>query len=206
MQILALSGSRNRQGKTAQAMNAILKGVTEAGGYSECIFLTELALERCRQCNSDGWGVCRSEGHCIIEDDFALVVERIEAADVVVFANPVYFGDLSESMRGFLDRFRRTRLTRRPPAARGVPGPTPFGGGGAPAIGLCYAGGSGNGTISCCANLERILQICGFDVIDMIPARRQNLEIKLPMLELVGKWLVTKPTSGPWPPPIHPGR
>ena len=206
MQILALSGSRNRQGKTAQAMNAILKGVTEAGGYSECIFLTELALERCRQCNSDGWGVCRSEGHCIIEDDFALVVERIEAADVVVFANPVYFGDLSESMRGFLDRFRRTRLTRRPPAARGVPGPTPFGGGGAPAIGLCYAGGSGNGTISCCANLERILQTCGFDVIDMIPARRQNLEIKLPMLELVGKWLVTKPTSGPWPPPIHPGR
>ena len=206
MQILALSGSRNRQGKTAQAMNAILKGVTEAGGYSECIFLTELALERCRQCNSDGWGVCRSEGHCIIEDDFALVVERIEAADVVVFANPVYFGDLSESMRGFLDRFRRTRFTRRPPAAHGVPGPTPFGGGGAPAIGLCYAGGSGNGTISCCANLERILQTCRFDVIDMIPARRQNLEIKMPMLELVGKWLVTKPTSGPWPPPIHPGR
>ena len=206
MQILALSGSRNRQGKTAQCINAILKGVTEAGGYSECIFLTELALERCRQCNSDGWGVCRSEGHCIIEDDFASVVERIEAADVIVFANPVYFGDLSESMRGFLDRFRRTRPTRRPPAARGVPGPTPFGGGGAPAIGLCYAGGSGNGTISCCANLERILQTCGFDVIDMIPARRQNLEIKLPMLELVGKWLVTKPTSGPWPPPIHPGR
>ena len=197
MQILALSGSRNRQGKTAQAMNAILKGVTEAGGYSECIFLTELALERCRQCNSDGWGVCRSEGHCIIEDDFASVVEKIEAADVVVFANPVYFGDLSESMRGFLDRFRRTRFTRRPPAAQGVSRPTPFGGGGAPAIGLCYAGGSGNGTISCCANLERILQTCGFDVIDMIPARRQNLEIKLPMLELVGKWLVTKPTSGP---------
>jgi hypothetical protein len=42
-----------------------------------------------------------------------------------------------------------------------------------------------------------VLQICGFDVVDMIPVRRQNIDMKLPMLEHVGKWLVTKPTSGP---------
>ena len=75
---------------------------------------------------------------------------------------------------------------------------------GTPAIGYCYAGGSGNGTASCCANLERILQTCGFDVVDMILARRQNLDVKVPMLESVGKWLVTKPTSGPpLPPPAR---
>lgn len=205
MQVLVLSGSRNRQGKTAQAINAILKGVDKAGGNSESIFLTELALEKCRQCNDDGWGDCRSKGQCIIEDDFASIVEKIETADVLVFATPVYYGDLSESMRGFLDRFRRTRFIRRPPAGQSVPGLPPYGGSTA-AIGLCYAGGSGNGTISCCANLERILQTSGFDVVDMIPARRQNLEIKLPMLELVGEWLVTKPTSGPWPLPNPPSR
>jgi NAD(P)H-dependent FMN reductase len=196
MQILIISGSRNRQGQTAEAINAIREGIAKAGGNSECSFLTELSLELCRQCDSDGWGICQSEGRCIIEDDFVSIVERVESSDLIVFATPVYFGDLSESMRGFLDRFRRTRFTR-PPAAPGVPGPIPFGGGGTPAIGLCYAGGSGFGTISCCANLERILQISGFDVVDMIPVRRQNLEVKLPMLELVGKWLVTKPTSGP---------
>ncbi len=65
MHILALSGSRNRQGKTARAMNAILKGVAEAGGNSESVFLTEVTLERCRQCNDDGWGDCRSKGQCI---------------------------------------------------------------------------------------------------------------------------------------------
>jgi len=205
MQVLVLSGSRNRQGKTAQAINAILKGVDKAGGNSESIFLTELALEKCRQCNDDGWGDCRSKGRSIIEDDFASIVEKIETADVLVFATPVYYGDLSESMRGFLDRFRRTRFIRRPPAGQSVPGLPPYGGSTA-AIGLCYAGGSGNGTISCCANLERILQTSGFDVVDMIPARRQNLEIKLPMLELVGEWLVTKPTSGPWPLPNPPSR
>ena len=37
---------------------------------------------------------------------------------------------------------------------------------------------------------------CGFDVVDMIPVRRQNLEFKLPLLELTGQWLTSKPVSG----------
>ena len=193
MQILVLSGSRNREGQTARAIKAIQKGISDAKGKSEVLFLTELNLERCRQCDPDGWGLCRREGRCIIEDDFPSIVKKIEAADVVVFANPVYFGDLSESMRGFLDRFRRTRFMR---PGGGPPGPFPPGGG-KPAIGLCYAGGSGNGTISCAANLERILQFSGFDIVDMIPLRRQNFDFKLPILELTGKWLVSKPNSGP---------
>jgi NAD(P)H-dependent FMN reductase len=197
MQILILSGSRNRNGKTARAIKAIRKGITEAKGKSEVIFLPGLKLERCRQCEADGWGICRREGRCIIEDDFAGIAEKVKSADAVVFANPVYFGDLAESMKTFLERYRRTRFMRPGAAPRGPFPPS----GGIPAIGLCYAGGSGNGTVSCAFFLERILQMCGFDVVDMIQARRQNLEIKLPMLELTGKWLVTKPTSGPWPPP-----
>lgn len=200
MHILALSGSRNRQGKTARAVNAILKGVAEAGGTSGSVFLTELTLERCRQCNDDGWGDCRSKGQCIIEDDFTSIVEKMEAADVIVFANPVYFGDLSESMRGFLDRFRRIGFTRRFQAGQATPRSSSLGGGSTPVVGLCHAGGSGGGAIACCVNLERILQTCGFDVVDMIAVRRQNLKAKMPMLELVGEWLVSKPTSGPWPP------
>jgi multimeric flavodoxin WrbA len=191
--VLVISGSRNREGQTARAIKAIQKGITEGKGNSEVIFLTEMNLERCRQCDADGWGICRKEGRCIIEDDFDGIVEKIKKSDAVVFANPVYFGDLSESMRGFLDRYRRTHFMRP-----GAPPPGPFPGvGGTPAIGYCYAGGSGNGTISCCASLERMLQTCGFDVVDMIPARRQNLDIKLWILEMTGRWLATGPTSGP---------
>ena len=191
MQILILSGSRNREGQTARAIKAITRGIAEAGGQSETVFLTELSLERCRQCDPDGWGLCRREGKCIIEDDFSTAVDKVKAADVIVFANPVYFGDLSDSMKCFLDRIRRTVFFKMISGGRGEP--LEFA---KPAVGLCYAGGSGNGTTSCCANLERILQTIGFDVVDMIPARRQNLEAKIPMLELTGKWLVTRPTSG----------
>jgi multimeric flavodoxin WrbA len=198
MKVLFISGSRNREGQTARAIKAIQKGVKEAKGKTEVIFLTELSLERCRQCDPDGWGLCRKEGRCIIEDDLPVLSDKVMAADVLVFANPVYFGDLSESMRCFLDRFRRTLF--KPGAA---PRPGFPAAGGTPAIGICYAGGSGNGTVSCAASLERVLQTCGFDVVDMIQVRRQNIDIKIPMLEMTGKWLVTRPTSGPplMPPP-----
>ena len=195
MNILILSGSRNREGQTARAINALCKGISDEGASSETLFLTELNLEHCRQCDADGWGLCRREGKCIVEDDFTSIIAKIEAADVVVFANPVYFGDQSESMRALLDRYRRITHIGLIGAGRG-PGSFPSGGG-TPAIAICYAGGSGNGTISCCASLEKVLQTCGFDVVDMIPARRQNLEAKLPILEMTGRWLATRPTSGP---------
>jgi multimeric flavodoxin WrbA len=202
MKILVLSGSRNRQGKTAEAISAVCRGVAKGGGSSEVVFLSELKLERCRQCNADGWGICRSEHRCIIEDDFAELVKKVKAADVLVFANPVYFGDLSECMRGFLDRYRRVHFMMGGPGTPGFTAKADT----IPAIGYCYAGGSGNGTTSCCANLEKILQNCGFDVVDMVPARRQNLQAKLPQLEMEGQWLASKPTSGAWPPPMAQGK
>jgi multimeric flavodoxin WrbA len=174
-----------------------------ADAQSDSLFLTERNVERCRQCNQDGWGICLSEERCIIDDDFSSLVERVSLADLVIFATPVYFHDLSESMKGFLDRLRRIgfpKILRQPGPV--IPGPI-LNGQGTPAIGMCYAGGSGNGTTSCCLNLERTLQTCGFDVVDMIPIRRQNLEMKLAFLEHVGAWLATRPTSGP---PVAPPR
>ena len=200
MQIMIISGSRNRKGRTARAIEAIGKGVAKAGGKSESIFLPELDIERCRQCDQEGWGVCHSENRCIIEDDFDLIVAKLSIADAVVFASPVYFYDLSESMRAFLDRLRR--ITPRPdPGPRRVfpmPGVSPLmpPPGATPAIGVCMAGGGGGGAPYCCVILERFLPECGFDVVDMIPIRRQNFEFKLPILELTGEWLATKPTSG----------
>jgi len=198
MKVLILSGSRNREGQTARIIKAVQKGLSAGKAESDVIFLVEKAIERCRMCDPDGWGLCRRESRCIIEDDCPKIIEQVKAADALVFANPVYFSDLSESMRSFLDRFRRTLFK---PGKAPAPG---FGAtGGTPAIGICYAGGSGNGTASASFNLERILQTCGLDVIDMINVRRQNIEAKIPQLEIVGKWLASRPTSGPplGPPP-----
>ena len=174
-----ISGSRNPEGQTAQAVGAARKGMEAVGCDVETLFLPALDVERCRQCDNDGWGLCRKEGHCVIDDDFAATVEKIGEADAVIFSTPVYFSDLSESMRAFTDRLRRIR---RHDVGRAVME-------GKLAVGLCVAGGGGGGAPTCCVSLEKTLSTWGFDVVDVIPVRRQNLEAKLPRLRLAGAWL-----------------
>jgi multimeric flavodoxin WrbA len=176
---IVVSGSRDPQGRTARAADALARGFRSAGGAVETVFLPEMKVERCRQCDSDGWGLCRKEGRCVIEDDLAGLAARLKAADAAVFATPVYYGDLSESLRAFLERLRRTSTNEAGKA--GLPGK--------PAVGIAVAGGGGGGGPACTVSLERILRIIGFDVIDLVPVRRQNLEFKLGVLEATGEWL-----------------
>ena len=179
MQVTIVLGSRNPDGQTARAAHALLKGVTDAGGTGQEIYLPKMQIESCRQCEDSGWGICRSEGRCVIDDDLAAIVKKIEASDAVVFATPVYFSDLSESMRTFLDRLRRT--TRHPTGKAKIEGKL--------ALGICVAGGGGGGAPACTVTLDKVLRTCGFDLVDLVPVRRQNLDMKLDVLRLTGKWL-----------------
>ena len=185
MKALLVSGSRNPDGQTAQAAQAVLEGFTASGGETESVFLPSIEIECCRQCDEKGWGICRTEGQCVIEDDLEDILAKIKAADAVIFATPVYYGDLAESMRAFTDRVRR--CVTHSDDTSGIEGKI--------AIGVCVAGGGGGGAPSCCATLDRVLRISGFDVVDMIPVRKQNLDVKRAQLKLVGEWLATGPSS-----------
>jgi len=185
MKAVAILGSRNPDGRTSAVAKALLEGLTSEGWQGEVVFLPQKSIERCRQCEADGWGTCRSEGRCVIEDDFVSLVDWIREADAVVFATPVYFGDLSESMRTFLDRLRR--ICRHQDGKAGV--------GDKPAVGICVAGGGGGGAPACAASLDRVLRTCGFDVVDMIPARRQNLNLKVDILKTTGQWMAAYVSS-----------
>ena len=185
MKTVVLSGSRNPKGQTARSVAALVEGLGGADGDAEIVFLPARDVRRCAQCDDNGWGLCRSEGRCVLEDDFAALVEAVRSADAAVFATPVYFSDLSESLRAFLDRLRR--ITRHEAGKRGVEG--------TPAVGVCVAGGGGGGAPACTLALEKILAPCGFDVVDVIPVRRQNLDMKLGVLKTTGAWLAGCPKS-----------
>jgi len=185
MRIAAIVGTRSEKGQTGRAAKAFVAGAAGAGAKVEEFYLPKMKIERCRQCEDNGWGKCRSDGYCVIEDDFAGLVEKIRGADGAVFANPVYFSDLSESLRAFLDRLRR--ITRHDAGKAGITDK--------PAVGISVAGGGGGGAPACTVSLEKVLSTCGFDVVDMIPARRQNLEMKLDVLKATGKWFAGKPSS-----------
>ena len=180
MKLMVISGSRNPEGQTARAAGALIQGVESAGGTTELVFLPGMRIERCRQCDERGWGDCRSKGECVNKDDLAPLVKKIRDADAVAFANPVYFWDLSESLRAFLDRLRRI-CCHQDMGRQGIAGKL--------AVGICVAGGSGGGAPPAVVSLESVLTRCGFYVADMVPARRQNLDHKQHVLRATGQWL-----------------
>ena len=175
MKSLVIISSKNREGLTARAVNNLINSVD--GIEFEIVYLTGLKILSCCQCDEDGWGKCK-EGFCIIKDDFNSILKKMKKVDLFIFATPVYFSDISESLKSFLGRLRRITVNKR---SLDIINKT--------TIGICVAGDSGGGSYECVVRLKDILNACGFSVYDMIPIRRQNFEVKIEMLKTLGKLL-----------------
>lgn len=79
--------------------DAFSKGVVSAGHQIEKISLKGKTLSFCQGCN-----ICDSTGVCAIKDDAAEFVDKAAAADVLVFAGPMYHTNISGAMKTLLDR------------------------------------------------------------------------------------------------------
>lgn len=168
MRVLIFSSSPNTDGLTAACAAAALEGIQQAGGEVEEIRLNDLNIDSCSACDN-GWGTCREAHICDVLDDFQATHERTIKADAYVFVTPVYWGDLSESMKAFTDRLRRCEASRAEESGFFEK----------PVIMVAAAGGSGNGMITCLASLERWIQHVRARKWDFIPVNRWNREYKL---------------------------
>lgn len=52
-----------------------------------------------------GCNACRYGKPCVIKDDFNDLVPKIKAADLIVFASPLYFWTISSRIKAFIERF-----------------------------------------------------------------------------------------------------
>jgi len=177
MKCLAIQSSPNLNGLTSSLAQAVLNGVKTEGGVTELIHLNKLDIKSCLACDN-GWGQCREKNLCIQKDDFEALRKKITEADVIVFATPVYWHDLSESAKRFLDRLRR---------CEGFSFKT-FNG--KKIIGIASAGGSGRGAARALYNLEDYLRRLGFEIFDLVSVTRFSKDHKFSMLEEAGKRLV----------------
>ena len=168
---IIITASPNTDGLTAACGAAAMEGIQVAGGKAELFDICAGKLESCRVCGN-GWGNCRSEASCIIDDMFAEIQTKIRDSDGVILITPVYWGQQSERMKSFLDRFRRCEaFSKNGSAAKGKQ------------IDLvAAAGGSGNGTATCLAEMEMWCRHVGAVPKDRIGITRFNRE---PMLKVI---------------------
>ena len=173
MKVLVIWSSANEHGLTGEAKDRFASGLKAEGAEVEEVWLNRQKLEHCRACG-DGWGSCR-EGTCVLDDDFESLRQKVGAADGVAFISAVYWQDLTECMKAFLDRLRRCEAFKPGSIVKGK---------------RCFlaacAGGTGMGAVECLHKLEDTLKHMEMRACDRVPVMRFNQSYMLPALEQAG--------------------
>ena len=74
-------------------------GARAAGHTVEVISLRGKNIAFCRGCLA-----CQTLGRCVIDDDTVAITEKMQHADVIVFATPIYYYEMSGQLKTLLDR------------------------------------------------------------------------------------------------------
>jgi len=177
MKFIILMSSPNRNGLTAACARAAARGIRSTGCEVEQVRNNDLSIGKCQACN-DGWGTCLPEHRCQVEDDFQGLHKRLAEVDGLVLVTPVYWGDMSESAKAFMDRLRRCEATRKHGQSLLYDKPI---------IAVAAAGDSGNGMITCLLNMERWIHHVQARTFDLIPVNRWSRTYKLSAIRAAGK-------------------
>ena len=97
--ILVLSTSPRKGGNSETLADALIRGAAEAGHEAEKICLYDKTIGFCRGCLA-----CQKTHRCVIHDDADWIAQKMRAADVLVFATPIYYYEMSGQMKTLLDR------------------------------------------------------------------------------------------------------
>lgn len=92
--ILILSASLRAGSNSETLANAFADGARAAGHTVEVVSLRGKSIAFCRGCLA-----CQTLGRCVIDDDAVAITEKMQHADVIVFATPIYYYEMSGSSR-----------------------------------------------------------------------------------------------------------
>lgn len=98
--ILCLLGSPRPKGNSAALARHLLATAETHGAQVTVIELNRLSYRGCQGCYA-----CKT-GHdrCVLRDDLTGVLAAVEQTDVLVLASPVYYGEVTAQLKGFIDR------------------------------------------------------------------------------------------------------
>lgn len=99
--VLVISTSMRQKGNSDQLADEFIKGAEDAGHTVGKITLYDKAIHFCKGCLA-----CQNstQGHCVFQDDADAIIKKMAEADVIAFATPIYFYEMSGQMKTLLDR------------------------------------------------------------------------------------------------------
>lgn len=97
MKLVIINGSA-RKGNTLTALDAFIKGASESNEI-EVIQPDKLHIAPCKGC-----GACQCHKGCVDKDDTNATIDTIAAADMILFATPVYWWGMSAQLKLIIDK------------------------------------------------------------------------------------------------------
>lgn len=97
--VLVISTSLRRVSNSHALAEEFARGAREAGHEVELVTLHDKTLKFCIGCLS-----CVKTGRCVIKDDAPELTAKMHDADVIAFATPIYYYEMSGQMKTLLDR------------------------------------------------------------------------------------------------------
>lgn len=98
--VLGISASARAWGNCEIAVKTALIAAAARGAATGFVRLTDLRIDPCRGC----FACLSGDGRCVLGDDLAGLLQRLDAADGLVLASPVYFGLPPACLVALLDR------------------------------------------------------------------------------------------------------
>lgn len=97
--VLVISSSLRNVSNSHMLAEAFARGANDSGNDVELITLHKKEIKFCIGCLS-----CQKTGKCVINDDAPEIVGKMHDADVLVFATPIYYYEMSGLLKTLLDR------------------------------------------------------------------------------------------------------
>lgn len=98
MKILAFFGGARKKGNTMAMLNYLLD---QLDGEKEIINCYSLSVSPCIDCR-----YCLKHRACSIKDGMVDIYKKVDEADIIIFASPVYIFGVPGPMKVMLDRFQ----------------------------------------------------------------------------------------------------
>ena len=99
LNVLMLNGSPHANGNTSIALRELQKVFEEKGVETKIVHIGKEAIRGCVAC-----GYCRKHGKCVFPDIVNELAPKLEAADGLIVASPVYFASANATLVACLDR------------------------------------------------------------------------------------------------------
>lgn len=97
--VLVISSSPRKNGNSDSLAYSFARGAENAGNNVEKITLCDKKIGFCQGCLA-----CQKTKICVIHDDAVEIADKMLESDVIVFATPIYYYNISGQLKTLLDR------------------------------------------------------------------------------------------------------